>query len=158
MKFCASCKQNKPVNEFAKNATKKDGLQVSCRTCQKERDKVYYQRTKREHDLANKRLRLRNQRAVYEYLKTKSCVDCPIADPRVLTFDHVRGEKQGNISDMIKRPCSLKTIFDEIAKCTVRCFNCHMIKDCPRPIESGSRLMSSRALPVNLPVQDQRRF
>jgi hypothetical protein len=132
-KFCPSCKQNKPISEFAKNSTKKDGLQVSCKECQKTRGKDYYQRTKPEHDATNKRNRLRNQLAVYEYLKTHPCVDCPISDPRVLTFDHVRGKKLGNVSDMIKRPCSLETIFREIAKCEVRCFNCHMIKDCSRP-------------------------
>ena len=55
--------------------------------------------------------------------------DCGVDDPVVLTFDHVRGTKRATVSDMVKQSLGLKTIFDEIAKCEVRCFNCHMIKD-----------------------------
>jgi hypothetical protein len=157
IKFCPSCKQNKPINEFAINRSKKDGLQISCKECQRLRDKVYYQNTKQQHETANRRLRLRNQQAVYEYLKTHPCVDCLISDPRILTFDHVRGEKLGNVSDMIKRPCSLETIFEEIAKCEVRCFNCHMIKDCLRykPSAIVTELRSLPELPLNLPAEGQ---
>lgn len=156
MKFCPSCKQDKPISEFARNNTKKDGLQVSCKRCQKLRGKEYYQRTKPEHDATNKRNRFRNQSAVWEYLKACYCVDCFITDPRVLTFDHVRGEKLGNISDMVKRPCSLQTIFAEIAKCEIRCFNCHMIKDCSRfPTAAGTELKSLPVPPLNLPAEDQ---
>lgn len=132
IKHCPSCKQERSVSEFSKNRYRKDGIQTSCKQCQKERDKTYYQSTKIEHDATNKRLRLRNQQAVYGYLKTHPCVDCSLSDPVVLTFDHVQGKKLGNVSDMVKRPCSLLTIFNEIEKCEVRCFNCHMIKDFPR--------------------------
>jgi len=128
-KRCPSCKQDKPINEFAKNSFRKDGLQTTCKTCQKLRGKAYYHSTKHQHAATNRRLRVRNQLAVYEYLKTHTCVDCGINDPVVLTFDHVRGEKRWNVSDMVKQSWGLITIFDEIAKCEVRCFNCHMIKD-----------------------------
>ncbi len=30
---------------------------------------------------------------------------------------------------MVKQSLALATIFEEIAKCEIRCFNCHMIKD-----------------------------
>jgi len=74
-------------------------------------------------------LKIRNQLAVYEYLKDKACVDCGITNPVVLTFDHVRGTKLKEVSTMVKESWGLKAIFDEIAKCEIRCFNCHMIKD-----------------------------
>jgi hypothetical protein len=73
--------------------------------------------------------KVRNQQAVYEYLLTQKCADCSLTNPVVLTFDHVRGKKKLAISDMVKQSYGLKTIFAEIAKCEIRCFNCHMIKD-----------------------------
>jgi len=94
-----------------------------------EYDKARYQRSKEYFKQRNRQARIRNQLAVYEYLQSKSCVDCPISDPVVLTFDHVRGKKRLEVSEMVKQSYSLKTIFDEIAKCEIRCFNCHMIKD-----------------------------
>ena len=36
------------------------------------------------------------------YFATHPCADCGESDPVVLTFDHVRGTKRGNVSDMIR--------------------------------------------------------
>jgi hypothetical protein len=66
--------------------------------------------------------------AVYEYLLSHPCVDCGIANPVVLTFDHFR-DKVLEVSNMVMQSFGVETIFAEIAKCDVRCFNCHMIKD-----------------------------
>ena len=53
------------------------------------------------------------------------CVDCGEADPVVLTFDHVRGEKVANVADLIWSKHSLAAVQAEVAKCDVRCANCH---------------------------------
>jgi len=148
-KFCGSCHQNKSISEFAKNTTKKSGLQVYCKECQKQKDKERYPRTKESHALSKKLLRRRNQLAVHEYLTTHPCVDCPASDPDMLSFDHVRGEKLGNVSDIARKPSSLQTIFEEIAKCEVRCFNCHMKKDCTRLSGAGLAKMSGVAPPAS---------
>jgi hypothetical protein len=63
---------------------------------------------------------------VFEYLSAHPCVDCGQADPTVLTFDHVRGKKKMNISQMVNQGYSLKAIQHEIDICDVRCGNCHM--------------------------------
>jgi DNA-binding protein Fis len=34
-KYCPSCNQTKPITEFSKNRTKKDGYQTSCKSCKK---------------------------------------------------------------------------------------------------------------------------
>jgi hypothetical protein len=65
-----------------------------------------------------------NKRAVLEYLLKNPCVDCGEADPVVLEFDH-QGGKTANVSDGIRHGWSLKRIMEEIAKCNVRCANCH---------------------------------
>jgi hypothetical protein len=69
--------------------------------------------------------RNRNALAVYEYLSAHPCVDCGEADPVVLEFDHVRGEKVRGIARMMSGTHSVKTIMAEIGKCDVRCANCH---------------------------------
>ena len=73
----------------------------------------------------NKVARERNIAFVNEYLSTHPCTDCPESDPIVLEFDHVRGKKYKEVSDMAQKAYSLKTIQEEIAKCEVRCANCH---------------------------------
>ncbi len=63
------------------------------------------------------------------YKSTHPCVDCGEADPRVLEFDHREGTTKNFIIGQIisKRSFSdsLKDLIDEIAKCDVRCANCH---------------------------------
>lgn len=107
--------------------------------------------TKDEHKESRRALRVRNRAVIAGYLLTHPCVDCGLTDRRILTFDHVRGEKKGNVSEMIRLGWGLKTIFEEIAKCEVRCFNCHMRKDAPRSGISAaySELKSGAVLPVS---------
>jgi len=62
---------------------------------------------------------------VGDYLREHPCVDCGETDLVVLQFDHCRGTKTMNVSTMIKRRFRLAAIKDEIAKCDVRCANCH---------------------------------
>jgi hypothetical protein len=70
----------------------------------------------------------RNAQHLWDYLLTHPCVDCGEVDPVVLEFDHVRGEKVAALSDMAKRQFSLAKLDAEIAKCEVRCANCHKRK------------------------------
>jgi hypothetical protein len=65
----------------------------------------------------------RNQRLVLEYLADHPCVDCGESDPIVLEFDHLR-DKRANISALTRNGESWR-LLEEIAKCEVRCANCH---------------------------------
>jgi superfamily II DNA helicase RecQ len=67
---------------------------------------------------------------VYGILINESCIDCNENNFLVLEFDHVRGSKTANISMMIKKPktFSLDMVKKEIAKCEIRCANCHRIR------------------------------
>lgn len=73
----------------------------------------------------NKQANQRNKEFINKYLETHSCVDCGESDPIVLEFDHVRGNKLGNIADMSRNGYSIEKIEEEIFKCDVRCANCH---------------------------------
>lgn len=76
----------------------------------------------------NARVRLGNRVRLVEYLAAHPCVDCGETDPVVLDFDHVRGEKRCDISHLLSRRHPWSTVEQEIAKCDVRCANCHRRK------------------------------
>jgi hypothetical protein len=57
------------------------------------------------------------------------CGRCGFADFRALEFHHrQRGEKDSNVSDMVRGAMSLENIRQEISKCIVLCANCHRIE------------------------------
>lgn len=59
---------------------------------------------------------------------SRGCTDCGYAAHAVaLQFDHVGDDKRMNVSDMIRSDYSWMTILEEIAKCEVRCANCHAV-------------------------------
>jgi len=59
------------------------------------------------------------------------CADCGYDEhPAALQFDHVRGAKVGNISEMMRRPWSV--IAAEISKCEVVCAVHHAIRSWTR--------------------------
>lgn len=73
-----------------------------------------------------KKYHIRNQKFIWQYLCKHPCIDCGEKDPIVLDFDHVRGKKKWNVSRMGSTwTYSLQKIAEEIAKCDVRCANCH---------------------------------
>lgn len=126
MKTCPKCGLTKPVAEFNRSSRSPSGYQSYCRDCQK----AHYRRNYERHYRNVRRVALarlaRHRRIVYDALKS-GCVDCGFTDIRALQFDHVRGTKLGNISRMIRQGTSEAVLRTEIAKCDVRCANCHMI-------------------------------
>lgn len=105
MKKCYQCKKTKTKNSFRSNVS-------ICSHCSKIRE---------QRSIEIKTL-------VLEYLRAHPCVDCGETNPVCLDFDHTKGIKKLSISNMLSRDYSWKTIIDEIAKCEVRCANCHRIK------------------------------
>lgn len=122
MKLCLKCETSKPFCEFNK---RRNGFQPHCRSCQAD----WYQANKERHiaNVARRRKRVRKEidQNLRTYLQDHPCVDCGEADPVVLEFDHVRGEKLECVSLMRRSGYEWTTILTEIAKCEVRCANCH---------------------------------
>jgi len=129
-KYCDKCKNDLPVDTFQRRG--KNGLQPWCKNCQKEYDRQRYIDNKeyicKQNKDGRERRRERSRNEVTSYLLEHPCVDCGEKDIIVLSFDHVRGEKEFNISDAIKDGMKWERIAKEIKKCKVRCFNCHMRK------------------------------
>jgi len=88
----------------------------------------YYLQNKEKSKESSKKSRLRlkqtNRINIIEFLQKHPCVDCGEKDIIVLEFDHINGNKDFNISQMIKDK-SWKNVLKEITKCEVRCANCH---------------------------------
>lgn len=68
--------------------------------------------------------RRRNLLRLYDELKGATCADCGLADRTVLEFDHC-GEKRGNVISLACSEYSVEVVEAEIAKCEIRCANCH---------------------------------
>lgn len=90
----------------------------------------YYQRNKDKISASSKRNRpgLKEKGRLYlkEYLESHPCVDCGISDIRVLQFDHRDpDEKYMPVAHLTS---SIGLLKKEVAKCDVRCANCHMIR------------------------------
>lgn len=132
MKQCAHCKQFKDEEEFAWHNKILKVRQKQCRDCMREFNRATYEKQGSERTEKLKQYnRLRIEAAqdfVWNYLATHPCVECGETDPRVLEFDHVSGGKKKNISDMVRGGHGIESIAAEIAKCEVRCANCHRRK------------------------------
>lgn len=78
--------------------------------------------------LAQEAHRQENKRLAMDYLAVHPCVDCGETDLVVLEFDHQR-DKSFEVGRAISSSCrSWARILQEIAKCEVRCANCHRRK------------------------------
>ena len=89
------------------------------------------------------RYRDTNRRFVDEYLASHPCVDCGEADIVVLEFDHVIGEKHKAISVLVQNAASTRRIAQEIAKCEVRCANCHRRRTAQHHHKRRARLLAA---------------
>lgn len=133
-KICPGCGEERDVEKDFSWKYKDRGIRnTRCRFCQSQVSKQHYKNNKQSYlDRARAREPLvteDNRRKLTEYLSCHPCVDCGETDIRVLDFDHVKGKKSGDISRMMNIGYSWSTIEAEIAKCEVRCANCHRIRE-----------------------------
>lgn len=71
--------------------------------------------------------RRENNRRLIDSLKNFPCPDCGKSFPAsAMDFDHVRGVKIANVSEMLD--ATLSEIFAEVAKCELVCATCHRIR------------------------------
>jgi len=121
---CSKCEQEKPETEFA--ASKKYGKQPWCRSCQKESHKAYYQKNKQHFIDYKESVKRQRQEQLLAYMQEQGCKDCGIKDPLVLEFDHINPEtKVESVCKLLQTGRKMEVILAEVAKCEVRCCNCH---------------------------------
>lgn len=123
MKICANknCREEKPISEFDKDNSKKDGLCIYCKICKREQVRTREYGKKRYQKWRSNHTRHVNAKATVESLKEKGCVICGYKRSfRALHFHHI-GEKYREISRMN----GTKKILNEAKKCILVCANCH---------------------------------
>ncbi len=129
-KRCAGCGLQRPLRDFHRHAGRPDGRQTFCKACKRAYNARYYriheEQQRQRVKPARRRLRLRRHSLL------RSAVDQPCQDcarrfpPEAMDFDHVRGQKIGDISSL--RYHALTGLTAEIAKCEVVCANCHRLR------------------------------
>ncbi len=129
-KICSSCGEERDAEKDFSWEYKHLGIrQPRCKYCQAELGRLHYQKDKQVY---KDRTRIRKNQILIEnkirlriYLSNHPCVDCGETDIRLLEFDHVRGHKTANISRLLTQGRNWSIIEAEIAKCEIRCANCH---------------------------------
>lgn len=129
MRRCCMCHNWKPESEFAFRALATGVRQGHCRECHAAYRREHYLRNRSAYIAREaariKSFRIDNRQRLYDYLVAHPCVDCGEADVLVLEFDHRDPKtKSRDIGFMAARK-PWKLVLAEIAKCDVRCVNCH---------------------------------
>lgn len=80
---------------------------------------------------------------VCDYKLGKGCIDCGYnKHPEALDFDHLpQYEKKYGISGLARSNATPETLWAEIAKCEVRCTNCHRIMTYNRRMELKDKVL-----------------
>lgn len=144
MKTCSACNEDKPETEF--NWKKKDVKRhARCKECTKKDKKRHYVNNRDSYITKQRKINIQKKleikSLVFEHLTKHPCVDCGEDDIRVLDFDHLNpNDKRFNISDAHRHyQYSIKKVNEEIAKCDVRCANCHRIRHWELNVSDNSR-------------------
>lgn len=112
-------------------------------------------RQRRQKIIRKRRMQVKARAWIKEYLKYHSCVDCGNSDLRVLEFDHRDpSQKKFAISRKVSDGVSIETLVKEVAKCDVRCANCHRIrtKECRHFGRNDKARGTVGGLPKNVEV------
>lgn len=125
-KRCCTCGVEKPLIEYNVRRAALDGRQSRCRQC----FRGWYETNKVQHKLNVRRsaalMRAKHHSMLGQYFVDNPCVDCGETDVRCLEFDHREGEvKSADVAVLLQQRASWSRIFAEMAKCDVRCANCH---------------------------------
>lgn len=122
------CKKDLPLNSenFSWKDKSKGIFQWHCKPCHKEYRKQHYEANRQRYIDRAQNWELKQKIQFIEWMKDKTCVDCGIADLRVLEFDHLR-DKSFTISQKIG-VLSFDRLLEEIEKCDIVCANCHKIR------------------------------
>lgn len=129
---CTTCQELKEAAAFSPSFRHKSSK--VCRECKAEYNLRWYEANKAKHvaDVKRNTSRYRARgSALLLLLKRRPCVDCGGSfHPFAMDFDHVRGEKLGDVSTM--RALSVERLMAEVDKCDLVCANCHRLRELAR--------------------------
>lgn len=123
MPLCSTCHTEQPLEEFYADNHRTVGHGSQCKGCTRNRKS-----SKAQIELAKMR----------QYLILKGCLGCGNRDVRVLDFDHIY-ERTGYVVSLVtKYGWEHTRTQHEVAKCDVRCANCHRIRHWNERNQSGT--------------------
>jgi hypothetical protein len=129
--MCRVCGLSKANTEFALRSKATGKRHHICRSCRSLYNREWWAKNRvvqMPRIKLSRQMRYREiEQRIWDHLFMPPGVDCGQADVAVLHFDHLR-DKVNEISTMFRRQRSWKAVLEEIAKCEVRCANCHARK------------------------------
>lgn len=128
---CTKCRVVKSDENFSFRSLKRGVRLRICKECTRKQVNQHYvdhrDRYLEKTATRNKVIRAQIREHIWDYLLKHPCVDCGEKDPIVLEFDHFEN-KIIHVSHMAQMNSSLDKVNEEMAKCLVRCANCHRRK------------------------------
>ena len=129
--ICTKCNKDYDNEDFSFRNKKLNIRNKRCKFCQKVAIKSHYEKNKSAYVLRaknkNKEIYKKLQLFLIE-VKNTPCADCgKIFHHCAMDFDHIKGDKIGNVSSL-KSCHSFSKIKTEITKCEVVCAVCHRIR------------------------------
>ncbi len=155
-KWCSRCGTEQSVNDFQwKNKAR--GLRRSwCRPCALAYSHQHYvqnvEKYKAKARLRTRSDRRRNRALVDAYLRSHPCVDCGASDTAILEFDHRDPATKRTDIATVAQNAGWATALAKLAKCDVRCANCHRRRTARQFSWAKLRVTAPGAPPADPPV------
>jgi hypothetical protein len=129
-RLCARCGSVKILEQFHFRSAKTQIRHHVCADCfnayRREHYRIYRDEYVRRNVHGQRQRRREWMLQLWQYVAKHPCVDCGEADPLVLHFDHRDPvSKRATLRFMSQRAFAWPTLEAEIAKCDIRCANCH---------------------------------
>jgi hypothetical protein len=122
MKVCIKCKQQKQKEEMIKNRNR-------CKICHNKQQSEWRKTSSGKTSIKQSDKKRKPLRFKIKVLKKYPCKNCGEKNINVLQFDHIDPKtKKEEISKMVKRNAPIEEIKQEMRKCQILCFNCHVKK------------------------------
>lgn len=120
-KRCGGCGEDLPLEAFNRMGA---GRQDWCRECFRAYFRARGDLHRRQVALSQRRRSSAARAVIVAHLASHPCVDCGERDIAVLEFDHVL-TRRDTVGTLLARGARPERIRSEIARCQVRCANCH---------------------------------
>lgn len=125
LKLCTSCQQSKPLEDFNRSRTRKEGRRAHCKTCERDQARAHYQKQPEGYLARAAAYRDANRvELTARMLRIKllhGCRLCIEREPCCLDFHHVL-PKARNLGQCLEQVTRFER---ELVKCVVLCANCH---------------------------------
>ncbi len=130
LRICRWCGIAKPLQQFHLRDKARGLRHSSCGECFNAYRREHYRMNRADYIRRNTRiLKARGrqwQRRLWAFLRDHPCVDCGATDPVVLECDHVDpATKRQSVTLLARGGYPWPSVLAELAKCEVRCANCH---------------------------------